>query len=182
METIKVKQIGAFETMKKEFGYSNVMQVPKIMKVVLSVGVGSFKDKKKIDLVENRMAKITGQKAVRRGAKQSIANFKLRQGEPVGVITTLRGPRMLAFLDKLINVAIPATKDFRGISKTSVDDMGNMTMGIKEHIIFPEAADEELKDVFGMAITVTTTCKTKPEAQRFFELLGFPFKKDGAVK
>ncbi len=176
MHTVKEKQIAAFEKMKGAFHYKNPMQSPKLVKVVISAGVGSFKDKNKTKLAADRLAKITGQKASEKGAKQSIATFKTRQGDIVGLQVTLRGGRMYDFLEKLIHISLPRTKDFRGISKTSVDGMGNMTMGIKEHTIFPETADEELKDVFGLAITVVSTAKTKAEAQEFFTILGIPFK------
>ena len=158
-------------------GYKNPMQMPRLVKVVISVGVGSFKDKNKFKIVEDRLAKITGQKAASRGAKISIATFKSRQGDTVGYQVTLRGKRMHDFLEKLIHIALPRTKDFRGISPTGADEMGNYTLGIKEHTIFPEAADEELKDVFGMAITIVTTAKSKDEVIKFLTHLGFPFKK-----
>ena len=109
-------------------------------------------------------------------AKQSIASFKIRQGDPVGVAVTLRGPQMYAFLDKLINISLPRTKDFRGIERKIVDAMGNLTLPIRGHTIFPETGDEELKDVFSLAITITTSAKTKEEATAFFELIGIPFK------
>jgi large subunit ribosomal protein L5 len=146
--------------------------------VVINAGIGSFKDKKKGELALDRIAKITGQKPSEKGAKLSIAAFKLRQGDPVGIQVTLRGNRMYDFLDKLINVALPRTKDFRGISTKAIDDMGNYTLGIKEHTIFPETADEELKDVFGLAVTIVTTAKSKEESKAFFDYLGFPFKKE----
>lgn len=177
METIQDKAQKYFASAQKESGYKNVMQSPKITKVVISVGVGSFKDKNKFKIVEDRLAKITGQKPSPRAAKQSIATFKLREGETVGYQVTLRGKRMYSFLDKLINIALPRTKDFRGIPSTSVDEMGNYTLGIREHTIFPETPDEELKDVFGMAITIVTTSKTKEETQQFLRFLGLPFKK-----
>lgn len=158
-------------------GYDNPMQVPKIQKVVVSTGVGSFKDKNKMAVVEDRLAKITGQKAAPRGAKKAVANFKSRQGDIVGYQVTLRGQRMNDFLDRLIHVALPRTKDFRGISPDAADEMGNYTLGIKEHTIFPETADEELKDVFGLAITVVTTAKSKEEVIKLLTHLGFPFKK-----
>ncbi len=106
-----------------------------------------------------------------------MATFKIRQGDPVGVMVTLRGARMQAFFDKLINVALPRTKDFRGIERKIVDAIGNLTLAVKEHTIFPETGDEELKDVFSMGITIVTTAKTRDEALAFFELLGMPFKK-----
>lgn len=158
-------------------GYKNPMQKPKIEKVIVSVGVGSYKDKNKMKVVEDRLMKITGQKAAPRGAKISIANFKSRTGDVVGYQVTLRGARMYDFLEKLIHISLPRTKDFRGISTSGVDEMGNYTMGIKEHTIFPETADEELKDVFGLAITIVTSAKSKKQAQEFLTHLGFPFKK-----
>lgn len=179
MTTTKQKEAKAFETMKGEFGYTNKMAAPKLTKVVVNVGTGSGskKDKNKNDFVAKRLATITGQKASLRGAKKSIASFKLREGDPIGVMVTLRGARMYGFLDKMLNVAIPRTKDFRGLNRTAVDDIGNMTLSIKEHTIFPETVDEELKDVFGLSVTLVTTAKTKPEATAFFDLIGIPFKK-----
>lgn len=179
MTTTKQKEAKAFETMKGEFGYTNKMAAPKLTKVVVNVGTGSGskKDKNKNDFVAKRLATITGQKASLRGAKKSIASFKLREGDPIGVMVTLRGARMYGFLDKLLNVAIPRTKDFRGLNRTAVDDIGNMTLSIKEHTIFPETVDEELKDVFGLSVTLVTTAKTKKEAAAFFDLIGIPFKK-----
>lgn len=170
MQTIK-------EKVKSIPGYKNAMQSPRLVKVVVSAGVGSFKDKNKFKVVEDRLARITGQKAAARGAKVSIATFKSREGDVVGYQVTLRGERMRDFLEKLIHVALPRTKDFRGISQTGADEMGNYTLGIKEHTIFPEAADEELKDVFGFAITVVTTAKNREEVLKFLTHLGFPFKK-----
>ncbi|NQV88024.1 MAG: 50S ribosomal protein L5 [Parcubacteria group bacterium] len=179
MKTISIKEKNdkAFEALKATRGYTNKMQAPKIVKLVVSSGVGSFKDKKKIDLVAEKLTKITGQKAAKKGAKVSIATFKVREGDPVGFQTTLRGKRMYDFLDRLINVALPRTKDFRGISSKGIDPMGNYTLGIRENTIFPETTDEELKDVFGLAVTIVTTAKNKDEARAFFDHLGFPFKK-----
>ncbi|MDP2593085.1 MAG: 50S ribosomal protein L5 [bacterium] len=167
-----------FAKMKDKFGYVNIMETPKIEKVVVSVGVGSFKDKKKIELVLDRLTKITGQKPVLRGAKKSIASFKTRQGDPVGVQVVLRGSRMQGFLGKLLNIGFPRTKDFRGIQRTVVDNMGNVTLGIKEHTIFPETSDEEIKDVFGLAVTMVVSSKTKEETFGFLEAINFPFRKD----
>lgn len=177
MKTIKEKQVHAFEVMKKEFGYKNAMQAPKVMKVVVSAGVGSFKDKKKVELAGDRLAKITGQKAVLRGAKKSIASYKSREGDPMGYQITLRGARMYDFLEKLIHIALPRTKDFRGLSANAVDEMGNYTLGIRENSIFPETAEEELKDVFGFGVTICTNLKNKEEAKKFLELIGLPIKK-----
>lgn len=177
MINIKEKQKEAYVALKTVIGYTNPMQSPRLKKVVVSVGTGSFKDKKKLDIVDDRLAKITGQKPSRRGAKQSIASFKVRQGDPVGSQVTLRGARMFGFLDKLLNVALPRTRDFRGVSPEAVDEMGNITIGVCEHTIFPETSDEDLRDVFGMGITVVTTAKNKKEARAFLEYLGFPFSK-----
>ena len=170
MEAIKDK-------IKKIPGYKNPMERPKVLKVVVSTGVGSFKDKTKNTVVEDRLARITGQKASQKKAKVSIAGFKSRQGDVVGYQVTLRGQRMYDFLDKLVHIALPRTKDFRGISKGAADEMGNYTLGIKEHTIFPEAADEEIKDVFGLAITIVTSAKSKDELVKLLEHLDFPFKK-----
>lgn len=175
MISVKEKNKNAFASLKDKFGYTNPMQAPRLVKVVVSAGVGSFKDKKKLDIVSDRLNKITGQKAMKKGAKISIAAFKVRQGDPVGYQVTLHGARMNDFLDRLINIALPRTKDFRGIPASSIDAMGNYTFGIREHIIFPETADEDLKDIFGFGITVVTTAKNKEEARAFFDHLGFPF-------
>ncbi len=177
--TVKEKSQKSYEVLKDKFGYKNVMAAPRLMKVVVASGTGSGmkKDNKRNDLVADRMAKITGQKPSPRGAKQSIATFKIRQGDPVGITVTLRGPRMYAFLEKFFNIAIPRTKDFRGYNAKSVDDIGNLTLGIKEHTIFPETADEDIKDVFGLAVTIVSSAKTKKEGTAFFELIGVPFKK-----
>ncbi|MBI2086986.1 MAG: 50S ribosomal protein L5 [Candidatus Zambryskibacteria bacterium] len=170
MENLRTKS-------RKLEGYKNPMQVPRITKVVISTGVGSFKDKNKFKIVEDRLARITGQKAASRGAKISIASFKSRQGDIVGYQVTLHGERMYDFLEKLIHIALPRTKDFRGISPSAADEMGNYTLSIKEHSIFPETTDEELKDVFGFAVTIVTTAKSKDEVVKLLTHLGFPFRK-----
>jgi large subunit ribosomal protein L5 len=172
----KDQQKTAFETLGKEFGYKNIHQSPKLMKIVVSSGVGSAKDKARLALVEARLARITGQKPSPRSAKVSIAQFKMRQGDVVGYQVTLRGTRMYEFLDKLVHIALPRTRDFRGLSAGAIDAMGNITIGIKEHSIFPETSDEDLKDVFGLAITLVTTAKSKPEAEAFFRHLGIPLR------
>ena len=179
METVKQKEKKAYTTLKPKYGYKSIMAAPHLSKVVVAVGTGSGikRDKDRNKFVMERLAKITGQKPATRGAKKSIASFKVREGDPIGVMVTLRGARMYGFLDKLINVAIPRTKDFRGVERKIVDNIGNLTMSIKEHTIFPETGDEDIKDIFGLAVTIVTTAKTKPEATDFFELLGFPFKK-----
>ncbi len=179
METVKQKEKKAYTTLKSKYGYKNVMAAPRLVKVIVASGTGSGikRNKDHNKLVMERLAKITGQKPATRSAKKSIASFKIRIGDPVGVMVTLRGARMYGFLEKLINVAIPRTKDFRGIDRKIVDNIGNLTMSIKEHTIFPETGDEELKDVFGLGITLVTTAKNKAEATEFFELIGIPFKK-----
>jgi len=183
-KTVKEKEQMAYEVLKGTFGYKNKMAAPHLSKVVVNVGTGTYmkKDKNKNTDIAARLAKITGQKPSLRGAKKSIATFKIRQGDPVGVTVTLRGSRMYGFLEKLFNVALPRTKDFRGVNKSGVDNIGNLTMGIKEHTIFPETADEDIKDVFGLAITVVSSAKNKKEATSFFELLGVPFKKEEGKK
>jgi large subunit ribosomal protein L5 len=179
MKTVQEKQKDSFEILKKEFGYKNIHAAPKLVKVNVSVATGTMmkKDRKRNELVVDRLTKITGQRPTVRKAKQSNASFKIREGDEIGVAVTLRGQRMYGFLDKLLNVSLPRTKDFRGINRTSVDAMGNITFGIKEQTIFPEIGEEDLKDIFGMAITVGTTAKTKEEATAFLEIIGIPFKK-----
>ena len=178
-DVISVKEIqkGAFEKLKGDFGYKNKLAAPRLVKVVVSATTGKSKDKNRNELIMGRLAKITGQKPSLRAAKKSIASFKVREGDKVGVAVTLRGARMVGFLDKFLNVATPRTRDFRGYESKSVDNMGNLTLGVREQTIFPETADEDLRDVFSMAVTIVTTAKSKPEAVRFFEILGVPFKK-----
>lgn len=178
MQTVKEKQNTAYSALKDEFGYTNVMQAPRIQKVILSTGVGKTRaDKRKMDIVEEQLTRIAGQKVFERPSKKSIASFKVREGQLAGYQATLRGPRMYAFLDKLINVALPRTRDFRGIN-SNMDAMGNYTLGIKENTIFPETADQDIKDVFGFAVTVVTTSQNPAETKAFLAHLGFPFKKE----
>jgi len=177
METITTKMKSAHEALKGEFGYKNVMQTPRVEKVVVSVGTGRVADKQREALIRDRLATITGQKASPRPAKKSIASFKLREGEIIGYQVTLRGQRMVHFLDKLVHIALPQTRDFRGLKATAIDEMGNITLGIKEHTIFPECSDEEIRDVFSLAITIVTTAKSKAEAEAFLTHLGLPFSK-----
>jgi large subunit ribosomal protein L5 len=178
MATTQTQLKSAFEAMKNDFGYTNVMQAPRLEKVVISVGTGRVDDKQREALIRDRLARITGQKPSPRPAKQSIASFKLREGEIIGYQVTLRGTRMIHFVDKLIHVAIPQTRDFRGLKVTAIDEMGNITIGIKETSIFPECGDEEIKDVFSLAVTIVTTAKNKKEAEAFLRHLGLPLKKD----
>ena len=176
--TVKEKEKKAFEILKDKFGFKNVMASPKLEKITLSVGTGKIKDdKRKVEVIEDRLTKIAGQKPVAVKAKKSIASFKVRAGDKAGYEVTLRGDRMYQFLDKFINISIPRTKDFRGINPKSVDEMGNLTIGIKEHIVFPETGDEELRDIFGLSVTVNTTAKNAEIAREFLSILGIPFKK-----
>lgn len=180
MQMTKEKAATAFQALKDAFGYSNVMQTPKLKKVVVSSGIGKIKDKQQVALIQDRLARITGQKAAPRGAKKSIASFKLREGDVIGFQVTLHGANMHAFVDKLIHVVLPRTRDFRGLSTTAIDEMGNITIGIKEHTIFPECSDEELRSVFGLAITIVTSAKSKAEAEAFLRHLGLPLKPEEA--
>ncbi len=168
-----------FDALKGVFSWNNPMQRPRLKKVVVSTGTGRVrKDKQRIELVQNRLAKITGQKPAPRKARLSIASFKLREGEVIGYMVTLRGRNMHSFLDRLINIAIPRMRDFRGIPRTSVDEMGNLTIGIPEHTIFPETPDENLQDVFGLSITIVTSAQDREEATAFFKHIGIPFVRD----
>lgn len=163
--------------MIKKFGYKTPMATPRILKVVVNSGIGRIKDKKDaVETVEKHLTLITGQKPSARPAKKAISSFKTREGMIVGYKITLHGEKMYDFIERLINLAIPRTRDFRGISLKSVDSEGNLTLGIKEHIIFPETTGEEVKSIFGFEITITTNAKTKDEAVNLFRLLGFPFK------
>lgn len=178
MESTREKVKKTFNTLKSDFNYSNVMQTPRLVKVIINTGVGSLNDKAKLTVIQDRLARITGQKTAPRASKKSIAGFKMREGDVVGYQITLRGGAMHSFLDKLINIALPRTKDFRGLNSSGIDEMGNLTIGIKEQTVFPETSDEDMRDVFGFAITVVTTAKDKKEARALFDHLGFPFKKD----
>ncbi|OGG74084.1 50S ribosomal protein L5 [Candidatus Kaiserbacteria bacterium RIFCSPLOWO2_01_FULL_54_20] len=171
------KHSKTFDALKGEFGYKSVMQTPRVVKVVVSTGIGKVnKDKKRTDLILDRLARITGQAPAPRAAKKAIANFKSRVGDVVGYQVTLRGNRATAFLDKLIHIVFPRTKDFRGISPKAIDEMGNITIGIKEHIVFPETSDEDSKDIFGLAVTIVTTAKNAKEAEAFLRHLGVPLQ------
>lgn len=180
METVQTQLKNVHGALKGEFEYTNVNEAPTIEKVVVSVGTGRVDDKAKIALIQDRLAKITGQKAAPRAARQSIAAFKLREGDTVGYQVTLRGQRRDDFLNKLIHIALPQTRDFRGLKTSSIDEMGNYTFGIKEHTIFPETADEDIRDVFGMSITLVTTAKTKAEAEALLRHIGMPLQKKEA--
>ncbi len=183
METVKQKEAKSFETLKDQFGYKNVMQAPRLESVTISTSFGKIKsDKNKVDLIGEKLAAITGQKAQEILAKKSIATFKVREGEKTAYKVTMNGDRKYEFLDKLINISIPRTKDFRGLKSSGVDDMGNFTIGVKENVIFPETGDEELKNIFGLSINIKSTAKNREEALEFFKLLGVPFKKEEETK
>lgn len=179
MESVKQKDRKVFDSLKEKYGYTNALQAPYLDKIVVSVGTGKKvkQDKKINEFIADRLAKITGQKPSVRAAKKSNAGFKLREGDAIGLAVTLRGDQMYSFIDKFIHIAVPRTKDFRGFKREALDAMGNLTLGIKEHTIFPEAGSEELKDVFSLAITFVTTAKTKAEAEDYFDFIGLPFKK-----
>ncbi len=163
--------------MMNEFKYDNVMQVPRIVKVVLNVGVGEAIDNAKaLDGAVDDLTKITGQKPIITKAKKSIATFKLREGRAIGVKVTLRGERMWALLDRLINVALPRTRDFRGISGDAFDGRGNYTLGLREQLIFPEIEYDKIDKVRGMEVTIVTTSKSDEEGRRLLRLLGMPFR------
>jgi large subunit ribosomal protein L5 len=164
--------------LKKEFGYTSSMQIPKIEKVVVSMGVGEAKENKKIlDAAVNDLNIITGQKAVKTKARKSIATFKIREGQEIGCKVTLRGARMYEFLDRLINVALPRVKDFRGVNPNAFDGHGNYSLGIVEQIIFPEIDFDKIEKVSGLNVAICTTARTDKEAKSLLAKLGMPFRK-----
>lgn len=179
MTTIKEQyQKTVVPTLMKKYGHKTPMAVPRIQKIVLNVGTGRMRDKKDaVETVERHLALITGQRAFPRPVKKAIASFKTRIGMIVGYQVTLRGTRMMDFLERLIRFAIARTRDFRGISLSSVDRGGNLTLGVKEHIVFPEMIGEDVKNIFGLEVTICTNAKTREEAMDFFRLLGFPLQK-----
>lgn len=162
----------------KKFNVDNPMAVPRVLKVVLNIGVGRIKDEKQLQEIVKMLTLISGQKPAPRPAKKAIAAFKTRQGQIVGYAVTLRGRRMRDFLDRLIHIALPRSRDFRGLSDTSVDHHGNLTIGIKEHIVFPEIIGEDYRVLFGFEITVVTNAKNRVRGLELFRLMGMPFKKD----
>ena len=163
--------------LKKEFGYSNVMAIPKIEKVVVNMGLGEATQNAKIvDTGADELGKITGQKPVITRAKKSIAQFKVRKGMPIGTMVTLRGERMWEFLDRLISVALPRVRDFRGVSQRGFDGRGNYTLGLKDQLLFPEIDYMKVDKARGMNISVVTTAKTDEESRKLLQLLGMPFR------
>lgn len=164
--------------MMRRFGYKNVMQVPRLEKIVVNMGVGeATQDRKLLDAAMKELALITGQKPAVRRAKKSISQFKLRKGMPIGCKVTLRRDRMYEFLDRLINVAVPRIRDFRGLSERSFDGRGNYSLGIQEQIIFPEIDYDKVEKVRGMDITIVTTAKTDEEAYELLKEFGMPFRR-----
>jgi len=164
--------------LQKELGLKNVMQIPKIKKVVVNIGLGEALDNPKaLDAAVNDLTIITGQKPVVIAAKKAISNFKLREGRQIGVKVTLRGEKMWAFLDRLINVALPRVRDFRGISADSFDGRGNYTLGLTEHLIFPEIQYDKIDKVRGMEISIVTTAETDDHARQLLSKFGMPFRK-----
>ncbi len=167
------------EQMMKKFGYKNIMQVPKLDKIVVNMGIGEARENEKIlDAAARDMAIITGQKPVITKAKKSIANFKIREGMPIGCKVTLRGDRMYEFLDRLVNLALPRVRDFRGVNPNSFDGRGNYALGIKEQLIFPEIEYDKIDKVRGMDIIFTTTANTDEEARELLRLFNMPFARD----
>ena len=161
----------------EQFKYKSSMQIPKLSKIILNMGLGeAIQNIKILDSAAAELAQISGQKPVITRARQSIAAFKLRKGMPIGCMVTLRGDRMYEFLDKLVNIALPRVRDFRGVSSRALDGRGNYTLGIKEHIIFPEIDYDKIDKIKGMNITIVTTAKTDEEARALLALMGMPFK------
>ena len=166
------------DAMVKKFGYKNVMEVPKLDKIVINMGVGEAKENSKIlEVAVKELETIAGQKVVTTKAKNSVANFKIREGMPIGCKTTLRGDKMYEFLDRLVNLALPRVRDFRGVSADSFDGRGNYALGIKEQIIFPEIEYDKIDKVRGMDVIIVTTAKTDEEARELLRLFNMPFRK-----
>jgi large subunit ribosomal protein L5 len=163
--------------LQKEFGYANVMAIPKVTKVVINMGLGEATSNAKIiDTAADELGKISGQKAAVRRATKSIAQFKVRQGQPVGAMVTLRGERMYEFLDRLASIALPRVRDFKGISAKGFDGRGNYTLGLRDQIIFPEIDYMKVDKARGMNVSVVTTAKTDEEARKLLQLIGLPFR------
>ena len=175
---LKIKYKKVAEELNKEFGYKTVMQIPRIEKVIVSVGCGeAIENKKLLDAAVGELALITGQKPLRTRARKSIANFKLREGAEIGAKVTLRNNMMWEFLDRLINVALPRVKDFRGVNPNAFDGRGNYSLCVKEQIIFPEIDFDKIERVSGLNIAIVTTCGTDQEAKSLLAKLGMPFRK-----
>lgn len=176
-QLLKQYQTKVIPALRKDFGIANVMAVPRITKVTLNVGVGRIhKDDKTLERIARDLSVLSGQKASVRNAKKSVASFKVRQGVPVGYAVTLRGARMWDFLERFVHIALPQSKDFRGIDPKNVDSYGNLNVGIREHSIFPEINLENMKDIFSMQVTVTTTAKSREQGTALFRHLGIPLR------
>ena len=161
----------------EEFGSQNIMQVPQIEKIVVNIGMGeALQNSNAIDAASGDLAKITGQKPVVTRARKSVANFRLREGAPIGVKVTLRGEKMWSFFDRLVNVALPRQRDFRGISADAFDGRGNYTLGLTEQLVFPEIDYDEIDRLRGMSVTIVTTAETDEEGRRLLKLMGMPFR------
>lgn len=176
-QTKYIKEVAP--VLKQEFGYGNVHQIPKITKVVINIGVGrAAADQKFLDVAIETTRKITGQQPVATKARQSIAGFKLREGNKVGIMVTLRGERMYAFLDRLVSVTLPRIRDFRGISATAFDPQGNYNLGLTDQTIFPELTYEEAASVSGLQVNIVSTATNVQAGRRLMQLMGFPLRKD----
>ena len=163
--------------LKKEFGYKNVMAVPKIQKVVVNMGLGeATSNPKLVDTGADELARITGQKPVTRRAKKSIAAFKVRKGQPIATMVTLRGERMWEFLDRLVSIALPRVRDFKGVSPSGFDGRGNYTLGLRDQLLFPEIDYMKVDKARGMNVSVVTTAKTDEEARKLLQFIGMPFR------
>ena len=178
MNRLKAKyQNEAIASLKKEFGYTNVMAIPKIEKVVVNMGLGEATGNAKIiDTGADELARVTGQKPVIRRARKSIAQFKLREGQPVGTSVTLRGERMWEFLDRLVSIALPRVRDFKGVSPKGFDGRGNYTLGLRDQLLFPEIDYMKVDKARGMNVSVVTTAKTDEEARKLLQFIGMPFR------
>ena len=165
--------------MKEKFGYKNNLEVPKLEKVVVNVGFGRHaKEKVYIENVQDAMSRMTGQKPVLSKARKSISSFKIREGQTIGASVTLRGKKMYDFVERLANISFPRVRDFRGIDSKSIDRLGNLTVGFKEHLAFPEIRGDEVENIFGLEVCLSNTAKSRDEGLELFSLMGFPFKKD----
>lgn len=173
----KIYQDKTRASLRERFGFKNPMEVPRVTKVVVNVGVGKFKDdKKKIDAIAEDLARITGQAPVKNRARKSIAGFKVREQQVVGLSVTLRGYRMWSFLDKLINVALPRVRDFRGVSPSAFDGRGSYHLGLREQLVFPEISADSLENVFGLEVSIVTDATQDEPGRELLRSLGFPFK------
>jgi len=179
MSFVKFYQKQVVPELKKQFGYKNDLQVPKIEKVVLNVGLSKgLKDSNYIEAIESTLTRISGQKPIKTKARKSISNFKIRQGMIIGMKVTLRGKRMYDFVEKLIKVTLPRVRDFRGLAPKSIDKEGNLNIGIKEHISFPEIKADEIERLHGLEVAVASTAKSREEGKALFVALGFPFSEE----